>query len=304
MRSIRSLSVFGLSTLISLTAFSPIASAEGPATRPADDSGRVLVLPFKSLNPSPYQGWLGRSIQQSLLADLTTAAPDRAMSADVEPTDATGAIEAARKAGARYVVDGSFVISGQDLRLTGQLLDVNTGNAVAGLKATGPANDVFRLEDQIAAEVRQKLALGRPVMQNPYAPENPTGAGVQAPAQPTNPEQGYYTAVAPQSPPVENYYNSYYYDNTTPAYGYGYDNGYYGYGYPFYPFYGGVFVYGGGGYYHHHGYDHDGYGRGGHYSGGGGYTSRGGGFGGHVGGSFGGGHAGGGIGGHAGGGHR
>ena len=54
--------------------------AQAQATRPAE--ARIVILPFTALNPTQNQGWLGRSIQQSILADLTVVAPGRLLSAD------------------------------------------------------------------------------------------------------------------------------------------------------------------------------------------------------------------------------
>jgi len=190
-----------------------------PASAPAE---KILVLPFTGLNPSEYQAWLGRSIQQSLVADLTLAAPTRVSSADTEAKDAPSAIDAGRKAGARYVVFGSFATADHDLRLTGQVLDVSTGQSVAPLKATGDVHDVFHLEDQIAAEIRQPLALGPvPGAQEPAAIANgpypaPT-TGVTAQPAPSN---EYYSTYV--NPPGNTYYNNYYYSNPYPDY---YDSG-------------------------------------------------------------------------------
>jgi len=204
----------------------PPVRAEGPTTAPAADQGKILVLPFTALNKAESQAWLGRSIQQSLLADLTVVAPARATAADTEVNDAPAAIDVGRRAGAAYVVFGAFATVNQELRVTGQLLDVTAGKAVAGLKATGPATDVFRLEDHLAAQIRRALALGPPSLETPAA---------SAPAVETQPPYGPLSVETPMSPdeyysnyanpPVQNqyYYNSYYYQNpySYPAYDWG-----------------------------------------------------------------------------------
>jgi TolB-like protein len=231
------------------TGTTPARAQVAPASGPAE---KILVLPFTGLNPSEYQSWLGRSIQQSLLADLTLAAPSRVASADVEAKDAAAAIDAGRKAGARYVVFGSFATADHDLRLTGQVLDVSSGQPVAPLKATGDVHDVFHLEDQIAAEIRQPLALGpMPAAQEPVAvangpyPAPTTGVTVQPP-----PSNEYYSTYV--NPPANNYYNNYYYSNPYPSY---YDSGWsypwYGLGFGFVstPFFFG----------HHHFREHEGF---------------------------------------------
>lgn len=131
-----------------------------PSTRAGDaQPDRVLVLPFSPVGPT--EAWRGRSVQQSLVADLTAAAPARVGAADTPASDAAAASAVAKQAGARYVVFGAVTSAGSELRYTGQLVDTTTGQSVAGLKATGPAIDAFRLEDALATQLKRQLALGK-----------------------------------------------------------------------------------------------------------------------------------------------
>ena len=203
------------------------ARAQAPATRPAET--RILVLPFTGLNAAQDQAWLGRSIQQSLLADLTTAAPGRLMSEDAEVKDAAAAVDAGRRAGAAYVVQGSFTTipaeGGTQMRLLGQVIAVDGGRPVTAFKATGLYNDIFRLEDQVANQIRTRLA----------------SAGVLGSAGPavatlTAPPRVEEEVVAP--PPVNLYYQEY--GAAPQAYAAGADQAYYNYYYANpYPAYGG-----------------------------------------------------------------
>ena len=88
-----------VSSLLGLVVASPLR-AEGPTTAPAADHGKILVLPFASLNKTDSQAWLGRSIQQSLVADLTVVAPARATAGEAEASDTDAALDAGRRAGA------------------------------------------------------------------------------------------------------------------------------------------------------------------------------------------------------------
>ena len=263
-----------------------------PSTQPALEQGKILILPFVAVNKNDSQPWLGRSVQQSLVADLTMVAPDRATSNDTEATDTESALAAGRKADASYVVTGSFTTIGQDLRLTGQVLDVRNSRTLGGLKVTGSVNEIFQLEDGLARQIKARLALGR------------SQGGSTAVAQDTEP-----ATMAPlrveQAPPPDLYYQSYstpapsnysynYYYSSDP-YGYGYDYPYY-WGYPGYGylFIGGSFRSG----HFHHGF-HDGFHSGFHDHGfSGGFHSHGFGGGFRSGGFSGGGHFGGRGGGH------
>lgn len=147
-----------------------MARASAPDAEP--EPAKILVLPFAPLNPTDPRPWVGKSIQQSVAADLTVTSPGRVISpGNVTATDADSAIREAKRAGAAFVLLGSFVTAGDDLRVTGQVLDTATGKPVAAVKATGPAAELFTLEDGLAAQVRRRIDL---------APARPTTRPAQA----------------------------------------------------------------------------------------------------------------------------
>jgi len=100
----------------------PLTIAAGPAT---DDAAavkvpvpnplaavapttKILILPFQATNPNDPAAWLGKSIQESMAADLTVAAPDRVIVADQAAPSLDAAIAMGKQRGARYVVAGGF----------------------------------------------------------------------------------------------------------------------------------------------------------------------------------------------------
>ena len=208
------------------------ADIAAPAT-----GAKVLVLPFSALNQAEYQPWLGRSIQQSVVADLMTAAPGRIISSESPAGDDAAAIDAARKAGAQFVIRGDFASIGGDVRVTGQVLDVSTGKAVTAIKATGPSSNVFAMEDALAAQIRGRLALNPPASDAaaPVATEPAPMEALHMPAQPpADPyAQTYVAPVQGYNPPAQIEYNYYYSQPATdyvptpsfgwvwPSYGYG-----------------------------------------------------------------------------------
>ena len=144
-------------------ALAPATSSPAPATatNPLDDprliAGKILVLRFEAVNPNEANPWIGKSIQESLAADLLSLAPDRVVSADQAVPNVEAALSAAKQYNARYVIAGGFVTSNGVLRVTGQLLDTISGGAVSGLKATGDPTRVFQMEDTLAAQVKGQL---------------------------------------------------------------------------------------------------------------------------------------------------
>jgi TolB-like protein len=180
---------------------------------------KVLLLPFVELNKSEPQPWLGKSIQQSILADLILVAPGRVVDADTEAADANTALEAGHKAGARYVVHGSFVTAGQDLRVTGEVLDVNTGRAVTALKVTGSATNLFVLEDELADQIRRRLTLAPPQRKLAAVATVPVFTGVRIQPQAVDPYRAAYVAPTEyQSPARAQMEYNYYYSSPYAGY--------------------------------------------------------------------------------------
>lgn len=121
---------------------------------------KILVLPFAPLNPTDPRPWVGKSIQRSVAADLTVASPGQVVSAEsAAASDTESAIREAKRIGAAFVLLGNFVTAGDDLRVTGQVLDAGTGKAMAAVKATGPAAELFTLEDELTAQIRRRINL-------------------------------------------------------------------------------------------------------------------------------------------------
>lgn len=175
--------------LVALTAVGGMSAAAAepssrPATRRIDIDGRpaVLVVPFQPLGDAAPP-WVGDGIREDLAAELgrqgwlrvvelPPAAPGARRDAAREPGDpgapqlppkaaaptpAEAARRAGRDAGADVAVYGSYQLVGDVLRITGRVIDVRSGNSLGTLKATGPLDDLFRLEDEVAAQARRLL---------------------------------------------------------------------------------------------------------------------------------------------------
>src|SRR5437588_8965831 len=61
----------------------PAAPAQvAPDVPPVSTTGKILILPFSPVNPNDARPWIGRSIQDSLIADLTVSAPSRVLTSN------------------------------------------------------------------------------------------------------------------------------------------------------------------------------------------------------------------------------
>jgi len=240
-------------------------------TMPAVDAPvKVLVIPFAQIGNTDHE-WVGAALQESLMTEVSgdSAVQAMALNRPLARGDMSQVTAAAKDAGATLVVFGAYQYSADSqLRVTGEVLDVNFGRAVGTLKATGALVDLFKIEDSLSGQVQAAL---------PQAPSNAPVVATNGPDQSTVPVfagNAPATAAAPpattyvyQSPPVD---SSPTYVYSDPAYGY-----------PYY-YYGGFPVVIGGGWgwgrpYYYHGFGggfHGGFGggfHGGGFHGGGGH---------------------------------
>jgi TolB-like protein len=200
-----------------------------PATQPA---GTILVLPFVS-PPGQSFDWIAKGVQQNLIAELS---PD-VRGAIVSPISAPATEDpaAARKAATddhvSVVIFGSTQLLDRQIRLTGQVLDVASGNVLGTLKATGQLDELFRLEDTLAGQALRALpktmlnlrglaaqkGYGPQIIQLP--PDTPASAPVYgnysyAPVYVPQP----YATLEPPAPPYSPYSYSYPYRFYYPYY--------------------------------------------------------------------------------------
>ena len=61
--------------------------------------------------------------------------------------------QVAKKLGVRYVLEGSVRKAGNRVRITGQLIDTNTGAHIWADRFDGALDDIFELQDQVASSV-------------------------------------------------------------------------------------------------------------------------------------------------------
>jgi TolB-like protein len=258
------------------------AAAIAPANAPVAVGGDVLVTPFKSLGDAGPD-WVAKAVRDNLMTDLS-AAKMHPTSAAKAFDDNTAAIAAGKAASSRFVIVGTFQPADGQLRFAGQILDVQTGQSLAGLSATGSLRDLFSLEDSLSQQTIRSIT-------NQNYPGKPLPAGLQpaAVAQVVQPPAAvalsHYQGSALQSyvevnrTPSEDFNqqvensrdNNTFGSYSTLPFGGAYDAGYgYGYGYG----YGlGSVLYGGSGFGGSFGYGLGGYnlGYGGGFHGGGGY---------------------------------
>jgi TolB-like protein len=148
----------------------PVAASAAPVCD-------VYLTPFMVIGNDNTLDWVGKAVQQNLLTDLARAKL-HPLGADKAITNASDAQAAAKAAGAKFLISGSYQVADQQVRFNGQVIDAATGNVVGGISTTGAIRDLFKMEDALSSQAIQQV--GPLVAGN----NNPSPAPMAAPAAP------------------------------------------------------------------------------------------------------------------------
>ena len=131
--------------------------AAGPeVTLPLPDKPSIAVLPFQNMSDDPEQEYF----VDGLVEDITTAlSQNRGLLVTARNSSFTYRGQAVdirqvgRQLGVRYVLEGSVRKSRDKVRITGQLIEAESGSHVWADRFDGSLQDVFELQDQVANRV-------------------------------------------------------------------------------------------------------------------------------------------------------
>lgn len=126
----------------------------------ASDRPSVVVLPFDNMSGEADQAYFADAVVEEITATLSrirdffviarnSAFAYKGRSVDVR--------QVGRELGVRYAVEGSVRRVGERVRITAQLVETDTGNHIWSSKVDGLVDDLFDLQDRIAAEVASAL---------------------------------------------------------------------------------------------------------------------------------------------------
>jgi len=157
----------GVTTVPHWLAAAPIAQTASTGGNGSEASeGAVAVLPFVNISQDAADDWLGDGIVETVVADLeaqhrfTVIAQEQvraalagrsAQLAQLTTIDDASVIPLGRELGARWVVTGGYQHQGAQLRITARMVDVTTGVVAKTVKVDGVFDEIFALQDQIAA---------------------------------------------------------------------------------------------------------------------------------------------------------
>ena len=160
-----------------LMAVQRIEGHDSPAT--AQTLTRVVVLPFRVLRPDPDIDFLAFSLPDAITSSLAGMAPLIVRSSATAARfagDAPDIKALAAEADVDRVVTGTLLRSGDQLRATTQLIEAPGGTLLTSHMVQATLGDLFRMQDDIARQVVEGLALplaGERRSPTPDAPRNP-----------------------------------------------------------------------------------------------------------------------------------
>ena len=120
------------------------------------DKPSIAVLPFTNMSGDPEQEYFSDGITEDIitaLARLRWLFVIARNSTFVYKGKAADIRQVARDLGVRYVLEGSVRTAGQRIRITGQLIDAETGKHIWAEKYDRELQDIFAVQDDITERV-------------------------------------------------------------------------------------------------------------------------------------------------------
>ena len=133
-----------------------------PAESAAAQRASIVVLPFANLSDDPAQQYFADGITCELTTDLSRIPDMLVISRNTAFTYKNRPIDTrqiGRELGVRCVLEGEVQRSGDQVRVTVQLIDAENDAHLWAERFTGEAGDLFALQDQITRRIAVALDL-------------------------------------------------------------------------------------------------------------------------------------------------
>ena len=122
----------------------------------------IAVMPFADLSPSGDQEYFSDGVAEEIINLLSTIREIRVISRSSAFSFKGKSVplsEIAERLDVRYIMEGSVRRAGDRLRITAQMIDARTDTQLWSQNFDRSFGDVFAIQDEIAAEVVDKLAV-------------------------------------------------------------------------------------------------------------------------------------------------
>jgi TolB-like protein/Tfp pilus assembly protein PilF len=135
-------------------------AADIPEPTRSVEKPSIAILPFKNMSNNPEQEYFSDGITEDIITGLSrfrelfviargSSFAFKGLSVDVTT--------AAKKLGARYILEGSVRHGGERVRITAQLSDATTGNHLWAESYDRVMEDVFAVQDDVAQKIISTL---------------------------------------------------------------------------------------------------------------------------------------------------
>ena len=133
-----------------------VTLTESRPALPLPDKPSIAVLPFQNMSGDPEQDYFADGMVEEIITALSrirwlfviarnSSFTYKGRSVDVK--------QVGRELGVRYILEGSVRKAGQQVRITGQLIDALTGTHLWADRFDGSLEDIFELQDKVALSV-------------------------------------------------------------------------------------------------------------------------------------------------------
>lgn len=132
------------------------ATASRPGSLPIPTKPSLAALPFVNLSDDPEQGYFAAGLWADINADLVKISGLFLISQTTTQLYAGKEVspqEAGRELGVRHILVGTVRKAGNQIRITAQLVDTQTGEPIWADRFGGKLDDLFALQDEITEEI-------------------------------------------------------------------------------------------------------------------------------------------------------
>src|SRR3989475_791432 len=139
-----------------------LTAMEAPDAPAAEPKRSIVVLPFANLSPDPDNAYFSDGLLEEVIADLSRVRAltviSRTSAVKLKQTD-WDLRRIGRELNVRYALEGSVRRAGSALRITAQLIDVETEEHLWAEKYSGTVEDVFDLQERLSRRIVEALEI-------------------------------------------------------------------------------------------------------------------------------------------------
>jgi len=139
--------------------------ASGQEAAPRVDRGyelSIAVLPFTNMSHDPEQEYFSDGITEDIITDLSKISRLHVVARNTVFTYKGKAVKVkqiAHELGVRYILEGSVRKVGERVRITGQLIDAQTGGHLWADRYDRDLTDIFAIQDEITHAIVNQLKI-------------------------------------------------------------------------------------------------------------------------------------------------